>query len=329
MTRTVSAVILTYNRRSLLTECLAAVHRQSRPVDHVLIIDNGGTDGTAEWLVENWSERVEVYRLPCNRGSAGGFHAAMRIGYERGDDAIWLMDDDVIPATDALERLLNARETLKAHGVDAPFVLSTARTPEGLLTNVPEVDQTLNSISYLQWPMMLSEGMVPVRRATFVSILLNREVLREHGLPLADLYMWVEDTEFTDRVTRTAPGFMVGKSKVVHARSIPGALDIRTERDPVRLRNHYFLRRNWMYLTRRRSKWQITGRRLFQEVRYATKLLVTGDRHRAWTVLSGAWAGLFFKPALIGVESPCDLDNLRVVGPAASCVATQAPAATA
>ena len=313
MSRTISAVILTYNRKALLVECLDAIMRQSRPVDHMIVVDNGGTDGTAEYVAEQWGDRVEVYRLPQNVGSAGGFNTSMRIGYERGDDAIWLMDDDVIPAPDALERLLEADRTLTGRKIDAPFVISTAWTPEGLLTNVPAPDCSPNSIAYPQWPMLLGEAMVPVRRATFVSILLKREVLREHGLPMADMFMWVEDTEFTERITRAVPGFLVGTSNVVHIRSTPGTLDIRTERDPVRVRNHYYYHRNHMYSTRGRVGGWGAARLFRAQVRSALKLLLEGERRKAWIVLSGTWAGLSFKPRREGVDIPCDLDALRVV----------------
>jgi rhamnopyranosyl-N-acetylglucosaminyl-diphospho-decaprenol beta-1,3/1,4-galactofuranosyltransferase len=44
----VCAVIVTYNRKDLLRECLNAVLSQTRPPDHVLVVDNASTDGTPE-----------------------------------------------------------------------------------------------------------------------------------------------------------------------------------------------------------------------------------------------------------------------------------------
>lgn len=42
----VHAVVVTYNRKKLLEECVNAVLKQSYPVDKLIIIDNNSTDGT-------------------------------------------------------------------------------------------------------------------------------------------------------------------------------------------------------------------------------------------------------------------------------------------
>ena len=56
MLNKVAAVIVTYNRKMLLGECLDALKRQSYPDLDVYVIDNGSTDGTLasiEPLLEN------------------------------------------------------------------------------------------------------------------------------------------------------------------------------------------------------------------------------------------------------------------------------------
>lgn len=46
----VIAVVVTYNRLALLSECIAALRNQTRPLDGILVINNGSTDGTEAWL---------------------------------------------------------------------------------------------------------------------------------------------------------------------------------------------------------------------------------------------------------------------------------------
>jgi GT2 family glycosyltransferase len=50
---TVCAVVVTYNRKNLLIECLDALMKQTRPIDAIYLIDNFSNDGTAELLLEN------------------------------------------------------------------------------------------------------------------------------------------------------------------------------------------------------------------------------------------------------------------------------------
>jgi GT2 family glycosyltransferase len=311
----VSAVVLTYNRKELLSECLAAISEQTFACNRIIVVDNGSSDGTAEWVADRFGETIELYRLPQNTGASGGFNMAMRIGYERGDDLIWVMDDDVVPGPEALERLIAADDFLADQDIKAPFVISNARTPEGKLTNVPQIDlAAYNDLAYQTWPAFLERSLVPVRRATFVSILLKRDTLKRHGFPIAQMFMWSEDTEYTMRITRQQSGYLVGDSRVLHIRAAPGVIDIRTERDPVRIGWHYFRQRNRAYVARRYYGGRKAAVRQFlKATKMSLGLLRRGEAQKARILLSGSWAGLFFNPKIDEVDEPVDIDRLRVM----------------
>ncbi len=46
----VAAVVVTYNRKVLLKECLDALLAQTRPLDSIIVVDNASTDGTRVFL---------------------------------------------------------------------------------------------------------------------------------------------------------------------------------------------------------------------------------------------------------------------------------------
>jgi rhamnopyranosyl-N-acetylglucosaminyl-diphospho-decaprenol beta-1,3/1,4-galactofuranosyltransferase len=100
----VLAVVVTHDRRALLSRCLDGLAAQARPADGVLVVDNGSTDGTREML----DARGVAHADQENLGSAGGWHRGIEEALAGGYDAVWLMDDDGWPEARALEALLQA-----------------------------------------------------------------------------------------------------------------------------------------------------------------------------------------------------------------------------
>ena len=106
----VTAVVVTFNRKEFLSECLDGLLRQTHPVGHIVIIDNASTDGTAEFLSTAGYlklDKIEYIRLATNTGGAGGFHEGVKRAYEYGAEWIWMMDDDVEPVPNALQTMLS------------------------------------------------------------------------------------------------------------------------------------------------------------------------------------------------------------------------------
>jgi rhamnopyranosyl-N-acetylglucosaminyl-diphospho-decaprenol beta-1,3/1,4-galactofuranosyltransferase len=108
--RSIAAVVVTFNRKKLLCECLDGLLAQTSPVARIVLVDNDSTDGTADLLrARGYLEHriVDYVRLPVNSGGAGGFHEGVKRAYEEGYDWLWLMDDDVEPVPDALRTMLS------------------------------------------------------------------------------------------------------------------------------------------------------------------------------------------------------------------------------
>jgi rhamnopyranosyl-N-acetylglucosaminyl-diphospho-decaprenol beta-1,3/1,4-galactofuranosyltransferase len=62
-----------------------------------------------------------------------------------------------------------------------------------------------------------AQQLVPLRSATFVSLLVSREAIDRHGLPHAHYFIWSDDIEYTARVTRRDAAYVVPRSVVKHA----------------------------------------------------------------------------------------------------------------
>jgi rhamnopyranosyl-N-acetylglucosaminyl-diphospho-decaprenol beta-1,3/1,4-galactofuranosyltransferase len=233
----VRAVVVTHNRRELLRECLAALGRQGASLDGVTVIDNASTDGTGEMVAAEFPS-AEVVRLEENVGGAGGFHEGMR---RAGGDWLWLMDDDTIPADDALEELLRAARAEP----DALLLASRAVWTDGRLhpMNAPGTDRR----SFRRLVDAAAKGLLPLRSATFVSLLVSRRAVERHGLPHAHYFIWSDDIEYTARVTRRDPAYLVPASVVTHATKTAYTAVSSTGG------RFYFHVRNTLYMLRGRS----------------------------------------------------------------------------
>ena len=131
----VGVVVITWQRRD---EALAAVQRLRELPEqpHVVLVDNGSTDGTADAVRARFPE-VEVVALAENKGAVG-----RNIGIERlrtpyvafCDDDTWWEPGSLTRAADALDEhprlaLVNARIVVEPYGTDDPIVEELRDSP--------------------------------------------------------------------------------------------------------------------------------------------------------------------------------------------------------
>ncbi len=201
----VCAVVVTYNRKALLLECLEALLAQTRPPDRVLLVDNASMDGTHELLREGkYLEHpsIEYARLPVNAGGAGGFHEGFRRAFERGYQWIWAMDDDALPEREALARLLAPRGVL----FRGPLILARDEADGQSLAFQYWVRQGARSVA-LSTRREVEEaadgaGLLWHHLSPFNGVLINREVIERIGLPHKDFFLWGDEWDFFYRAEK-------------------------------------------------------------------------------------------------------------------------------
>jgi rhamnopyranosyl-N-acetylglucosaminyl-diphospho-decaprenol beta-1,3/1,4-galactofuranosyltransferase len=235
----VCAIVVTRNRRELLRRCLQALARQEHPVDQVMVVDNASDDGTSVMMRSEFGH-VALLELAENTGGSGGFFHGMSWAHERGYDWLWLMDDDTIPDDDALRMLLAG--AARAPGGTPLLVGSSVRWKDGRLHPM--------NLGLPRWrsPARLAEGvahrLLLMRYMTFVSVAVHRRAVDRFGLPLPHYFVSGEDVEFTARVLRDEPGYVVPESRVYHWTPEPHAPDSVTgERFYYQARNSLLLLR--------------------------------------------------------------------------------------
>lgn len=110
---TISAIIATYNRCAFLQETIASLEAQTRPVDQIVIWDDGSTDGTESYgtcLAAHSQGRI-IYRRSENGGKSRALNRALE---DASGELIWVCDDDDIALPHASARLSSALERSNA-----------------------------------------------------------------------------------------------------------------------------------------------------------------------------------------------------------------------
>jgi len=108
----ISVVIPTYNRAHLITDALGSIMAQSHPVDEIIVVDDGSTDGT-EAVVKSWTAGAEqdVPVVYVRQDNAGGNVARNRGIEEAKSDLVAFLDSDDVWAFDKLEKQVSVFAT--------------------------------------------------------------------------------------------------------------------------------------------------------------------------------------------------------------------------
>lgn len=104
---TVSVVIPVHNGMPHLSETLASVLAQTRTPDEIVVVENGSTDGTAEWLAEHAPAEIRVIVQPTMVSAAANFTRAVQAATA---DLVKLLCADDVLEPDAIEKQSRALE---------------------------------------------------------------------------------------------------------------------------------------------------------------------------------------------------------------------------
>ena len=86
---TTTIIIPNYNGLKFMDECIRSLNAQTYPNFRTLVVDNGSTDGSVEWLKEH---QIDTIFLPENTGFSG----AVNVGIKAADTPyVLLLNNDV------------------------------------------------------------------------------------------------------------------------------------------------------------------------------------------------------------------------------------------
>lgn len=212
---TVCAVVVTYNRKELVKECLQALLNQTRPPNEIIVIDNASSDGTDREIPKQFPQ-ITYVRLPENIGGAGGFHEGMKLAYEKGHDWIWVMDDDAEPIKDALERLAEyfTQENISALACTVKDVNGNISLNHRGFIDFKKIFPLIKN------PVPLEEyeknKILEIDMASFVGLLVKKSAVSKVGYPMKEFFIHHDDVEYCVRLRLIGRLLLVTDSVILH-----------------------------------------------------------------------------------------------------------------
>lgn len=142
----VSIIIVSWNTRELLRDCLTSVFEQAGDADYeVIVVDNASTDGTVE-MVRDEFDRVVLIENEQNRGFASANNQGMAVAEGR---YVLLLNSDTIVLDGAIAKTVRFADTQGRAGVVGCRVLNPDGTLQPTCFMFPSILNMLLSSTYL------------------------------------------------------------------------------------------------------------------------------------------------------------------------------------
>ena len=207
-----SIVIVTYNRCSLLKECVACAMQQTQAASHIIIIDNASTDETDDYLKNLNLAGLVHYRMGKNTGGAGGFYEGLRRAHALGDEAHIIIDDDAMLDKDFARILCEKAQQNPDIKAFAGSVYTDGKV-------VCDHRQHMKRPGYRMEKILPSEYEKPYfycDTASFCGLMIRDSVIEQIGLPQKAYFIWYDDTEYCVRIRKISQIMTVPAARLNH-----------------------------------------------------------------------------------------------------------------
>lgn len=217
---TASVIVLGYNGRRYLDDCLSSLLDQEMPRSayEVLYVDNGSTDGSAELVRERFPE-VRTLELERNFGFADGNNRGLREAHGR---YVAVLNQDTVCHRRWLSELVAALESEPAVKAVHSNILTpwcpgfAAKEREGWpsIVHVAELNR-FGFVTYQQHPF--SQEPIETLFLAGAATMVEREVVERFGYLFdPDFFAYCEDTDLALRVRNLGYRSLLVPTSVVY-----------------------------------------------------------------------------------------------------------------
>jgi GT2 family glycosyltransferase len=208
----VSVIVLNWNGKTFLGDCLASLRAQTHPCE-VVVVDNGSREGSVEFVKTNFPG-VEVVALPENRGFTGGNREGLHV---TNGEFLALLNNDARAEPQWLERLVQPMVEDPRVGICASKLLLES----GGRINGAGIGITTAGVGFDRGfgESPDSYGVrEPVFGACAAAALYRRSMLEEIGFFDDDFFLYNEDVDLSFRAQLAGWKCVYVPEAIVHHR---------------------------------------------------------------------------------------------------------------
>lgn len=218
--KNVSVVILNWNRKDNVLDCLSHIYEMDYPVYQIIVVDNASTDGSVAAIREKVPEVVLVEN-DRNYGAPEGKNIGLRKALaDTAMDCVYMVDNDIVVAKNSLTELMKVLDEIPDAGIVGAKMYDYSK-PDILLSAGGIIDYTQN-VSRGRGDREKDIGQYEeTEEVDYLwggAMIATREVLEKVGLFDSNyLGYWFEDSDLSVRVRKA--GYKVifcGRAKVWH-----------------------------------------------------------------------------------------------------------------
>ncbi len=208
----VSIIILNYNGKDYLSDCLNSLLQQSYQDYEVILYDNCSSDGSVKYLQDNFkNDKIKVIAAESNSGFAGGNNEALK--YAEGD-LIALLNNDTVVSKEWLSELVKGL----SYSADTGMVQSLVLT-EGISLKYYDKNGTINLFGHniMEVFNINADGMGEIFQVNGCSLIISRNLLNKlGGLFPEEYFAYAEDTFLSFKVKFAGYKIFHNAKSVVH-----------------------------------------------------------------------------------------------------------------
>ena len=209
----VSIIIVNWNTKQLLHNCIESIYEQAGDVDYeIIVVDNGSTDGSAEMVKNEFPEAI-LLENSRNRGFAAANNQAIAIASGK---YVFLLNSDTIILEGAIEKLKFFADSYPEVAVVGPRVLNPDGTHQLSCFMFPSILNMLLSVTYLYkvfphsrffgrermtwWDRSITRE---VEVVSGCAMFVRREAFEQVGVMDATFFMYAEETDWCYRFKKS------------------------------------------------------------------------------------------------------------------------------